>query len=694
MKSIINGAPGVVNYGVQDLSAAPSSRAPEEIPQHLPKYFIFAKKGPTSEELLTPAERLRMYGAETFAERSKYFNHQTMHSNGTASKGNAAMYVRIIPANAGPKPNVCVYLDVLETTVDVYEREEDGSIKTTVAGDPVVVSQTPGYRVKFVTDHRATYEEAAEFGNATIVNGDQTDASTGKQSKRYPLFEVEHSFQGESGNLAGFRLWAQNLKNQSTMPTKLMAREKVYPYSLAIIRKDATTGTSKAVETIFGEQSVSVSFKQDVIDPLTLTRLYIGERFVNSYQSLTDVKYARSFGEFGQISIYQANIDLLLKKFQAAEAPFLTEDSDFTADVADMHLFNFVTGTDSNNSPYNSYIFTDAVVGSPSVRFSQSTNVFAAGGSDGDMTHEEHALQVAAYMERYANENDELNDVAYHVESHIYDSGYPLDTKYALLNAISNRKDIFVHLSPSEYGQRALTAAEEYSLASALYSRASLHPESTWFGTSVYRVMIQGSAGRIRGSQYTERFPLTYSIGTKSAEYMGAGNGVWKNGKSFEGYPGSLIDDQFDLTLPWTPDDVRNRNWDVGLNWVQRMNHTEFFFPAYKTVYDDDTSVLTGYVTACAIIKLHKIVNEAQRRFTGRSDLTPAQFSKKVNDFVSESVKGIFDGRFIITPKCYFTSLDEVRNYSWTLPVEIQANGAKTVMTTYIVAKRMEDAAA
>lgn len=65
--------------------------------------------------------------------------------------------------------------------------------------------------------------------------------------------------------------------------------------------------------------------------------------------------------------------------------------------------------------------------------------------------------------------------------------------------------------------------------------------------------------------------------------------------------------------------------------------------------------------------------------------------TKRVNDFVSEQVRGKFDDRFVIRPRAYFTSLDEVRNYSWTLPIDIWAAGMKTVMTTYVVARRIED---
>ena len=688
MKTIINGAPGVVDYGVQDLSTLPYGRAPEELPQHLPKYFIYAQKGPSTEELLVGDERRLMYGDDTFAELSKYFNHQTLHSNGVNAEGNAAMYVRMIPTDAGPKPTICVALDVLPTQVDLYERNTDGSIKTDVAGDPIIVGHTAGYRVKFVVDSYDSVVAAENFGAASITAGDQTDTSTGVQSQRYPIFDLEHSFIGEAGNLSGIRLWAQNVDNVSALPSKLMSREKVYPYMMSVILKNAATGSAAPVATTFGEQQIAFCLKPDVRDPLTTTRLYFGERVVEDYQSLSDPRYAKKYGTFGRVKVYQNNIDLLLEKFQAAEAPFLDGDSDMTSDPADKYLFNFLTGSTTQNVPYHSFIFTDAT---NTVRFGQSTNVYAAGGSDGTMSHEHHAALVSEYMKRYQDPNDELNDIAYHVESHIYDTGFPLETKYDLINFISNRKDTFVLLAGSEYGQRALTAAEEYSVAAALQSRLALNPESVYFNTPVFRALIQSCVGKVRGSQVKNPVSLTYELGVKSAKYMGAGNGVWKNGSNFDGHPGSLVEKQTDLSIRWVPDDVRNRNWDVGLNWVSRYDRSSFYFPALKTVYSDDTSVLTSYLSACVIIQLNKIAHRAQRTFSGVSGLTPAQFTKRVNDYFSEQVRGKFDGRVVIRPRAYFTSLDEVRNYSWTLPIDVWFSGMKTVMTTYVVARRIED---
>lgn len=693
LKSIVNAAPGLLNHGVKDESIRAVPRVPQELPQHLPKFLIYAQKGPSvldaePEQLLVGNERIRMYGAETFTEGSPYFMHNNLFSNVVNKAGNAAMYVRLLGKNHGPKATLRLWLDVLPTTVDTYERNSDGSIKTNVAGDPIVTGSTPGYRVKFVVTNIESEANKNDFGNLTIVTGDQVDTTTGATSNRYPIMEMRHSFYGKDGNLAGIRIFPQNVANVGMLPSKMINKERAYPFNFGVIRKNTETGNTKYVETLFGEQYIMVTFKPDTIDPLTRMRLYIGERALTSYQNLTDVRYPLEYGEFGEIKMYQENIDLLLGLFQAAEAPFLSSDSDFTADEADKYMFNFITGTDTRNIPYHSYIFADSA---DSVRFSANSNVFAAGGDDGEMTLENYAAAAGEYIERYGNPNDELMDNAYHVESHLYDSGFPLATKYKLINFIAERKDTFIHLVPGEFGERKLTAAEELSVAMSLQSRLALYPESSYFGTEVYRGMITGGVGKIRGSEVQDYVSLCYEIAYKSARYMGAGNGVFRHEFNPEGEPGHIITEMYDISHRYIPTNIKLRNWDMGLNQAERFDRTSYYFPAMKTVYGEDSSVLTGYIFACILLTVNKSLSKCQRIFSGRSDLTPAQLTKKVNDWLSEDLKGKFDDRVIIRPKAHFTTLDEVRNFSWTVPCEVGGKGMRTVMTAYAVARRYTD---
>ena len=67
------------------------------------------------------------------------------------------------------------------------------------------------------------------------------------------------------------------------------------------------------------------------------------------------------------------------------------------------------------------------------------------------------------------------------------------------------------------------------------------------------------------------------------------------------------------------------------------------------------------------------------------------QLVDRVNEFVNDRVKDKFDGRFIIIPKATITDMDEIRGFSWTLPIVIGSPNMRTVMTTYVQAKRIQD---
>lgn len=686
---IVNAAPMVIDYGTEDLSTRLLPREPELIPQHLPKFFLFTQKGPTTPQLVVGNERNLMYGTDSFDLRGKYANHSTVFANLVNAEGNACMLQRVVADDAGPEATIIAWLDVLATDVDLYQRNADGSIATDALGDPIVVGTTTGFKVKWVvTNHASVADLQNEYGQLNIVAGDQVDPVTSVQSQRYPIFEMKASSLGEYGNTCGIRLWAPTVDSVAAMPTKLMANEKAYPYFVSMLRRPDALSAPVVSQTLFGEQRTMVTFKPDTIDPLTDAEMYVGEVLIDAYQNLTDLRYPKLYGDFGDMKVYQDNIELLLELFHAAEIPFIDSFSDITSAITDKHLFNFVTGVSSFNVPYHSFIFVDDT---NTVRFSEYTNVFAAGGADGTMDHATHATLVSAQMQRYLDPNDELQELAVNVESIIYDTGFPLDTKYDLCAFISQRRDTFVVLSTHDVEDRILSASEEHSLAIGLRTHLQMYPESDYFGTPVMRGMIMGRSAKLRNSQYTKYLPLSAEVAIKSAKYMGAGVGRWKNGSHFDGAPGSVVDYMYDINITWVPASVRNRNWDVGLNWVQAYDRRSYFFPALKTVYDNDTSVLNSYFTAMAICQLNKVAHSAWREFSGVSNLTNNQLVARVNDFVANRVMNRFDGRFVIKPEAFISDMDMLRGFSWTLPIKIYSPNLMTVMTAYVQAYRMED---
>jgi len=696
-QNIINAAPMVIDLGTQDLSTVQLPRVPDSVPQHLPKFYLYTQKGPTTPQLVSGAERINMFGQASFDYPGPYANHATIFSNLVDAQGNEQMIQRVVPDDAGPAANFLMSLDVLPTQVPLYQRNSDGSYALDANGAPIPTGvSVAGYKVKWVVTNQTTVAGLqSEFGQATIQPGDQVDTTVtpNVQSQRYPIFEFQASSQGAWGNLAGIRMWAPTAINNTSFPSTMMETLRAYPFYFAMVQAPNALTSPSVVPTILTDQYVETVFKPQSTDPTTGAQLYVGDVLIQSYQNVTDPTYPPVYGNFSQMAIYQNNLNLLLQEFYTSEATQIPPPNspssawfDITTNPNDLYLMNIASFVSSQNVPYATIIPVSAT---NSVTMSQYTNIMAGGGSDGTMNDANFNASVQNYLLQYLDPTNPVQDLARNVESIFYDSGYMLATKEAMCAVISQRHDVFVVLSTYDVTQPQLTQAQEMSVAITLRTRLQMFPESTYFGTPVMRGMIVGYSGTLLNSTYTKPLPLTAEIAIKSAIYMGASNGAWKSGYNFDGAPGSVLQYMVNPTIQWLPATVRNQAWSVGLNWVQSFDRRSVFFPAYKTVYNDDTSVLNSYFTAMAICQLNKVAHAAWRQFSGVSNLTNIQLATKTNDFITAQTQGKFDKRFVIQPAAFFTDMDVARGYSWTVPIKIYADNMKTVMTTYVQAYRM-----
>lgn len=699
--TILNAAPMTNMLGTQDLSKRALVAEAEVLPTHLPKVYIYAKKGPTTPQLAVGGSRTSMYGVDSFDLRKPWANHATVLSNVLNAKGNSQMIQRIKPTDAGPPASIRIYLDVVQAAIQQYDRNSDGSIALDNDGAPIPSDSTVnGFRAKWVIStipvpvlhddgQGNTFYDTDTFGIAPVVPGDQV--VNGTQSLRYPIMDLRVSDFGSYGNDLGIRLWAPTTKSSLPVDERVIGNEKVYPFRMACVgRKDALS-TPRIIETLSAEQFINVSFKPDTIDRNTESELYIGNVFVQSYSDTSSIGLPPVYGPFGGAHLYSTNVDELVRMFYVAEQPFFDDLSDFKGEDGEAHRFNLVSGTSSAGVPYSSF---QLVTDSNGVRFGENATIYAKGGDDGTMTELLFAESVAAELLEYANENSVLQDTARYPESIFYDSGFPLATKYAACSMIALRKDIAVILSTHDTSGPALTASQESSLAIALKTRLQMYPESDYFGTPAMRGMIVGRSGKMLNSQYRKALPLTLEIASKAAGYMGAGNGIWTANESFDHAPASEVSMFVDVNVTFTPSSVRNKDWANGLVWVESYDRRSLYFPALKTVYDDDSSVLNSFFTMMAICELEKVGERARRRFSGVSSLTNPQLIERVNKFVNDSVEGRFDKRFVIVPETFFTAADTQRGYSWTLNIRIYAANMKTVMSLSIQSYRIEDLAA
>lgn len=697
MQSIVNAAPVHLMFGTEDVSTRAIELAPLEMPAHLPKFYGFAKRGPNTPQLVVGGSRTLIYGAESFTEGSPYFTHATLYSNEVNAAGNAQMFERLIPEDAGPVANLLISLELLKDMLDDYERNADGSYKLDANEDPIPLpTKIEGYKRFWHVTHITDKADVGKFGNAPKKAGlltgvDKDGAAT--TSQIYPWMELRTSSIGSDGNNTGVRIWAPTITSTSAFDTRILSTGKQYPFRVSVMRRDDEYSTGSPVTANSGEKNVLVTHKPNGVNNVTGANFDIRTTFIESYQNVNDPAYPTQLGDFGKLNMYDSNIEEVLKLLFEAEKAYLVANPLATGDIMptdnidSRYKMNVYGVCNYDNAPYHTLV-GDSTNGIVMTEFTQQYN---AGGDDGTMDHATLDKMVASRIQEYADPNSRLQSMALNVENTFYDSGFTRETKLKLTSFIARRKDTFLWLSTHEHGYPRKSASEESSMAIGLRTQAQLYPESDYYGTPVMRCAIMGRVGKLRSSLWVDDVSPLLEVCGKMSAYLGAGNGQWRAGGNFSGAPGSVLSRIYDVNENYTPAAQRNRDWENGLNWVEAFDMQRNSIPALKTVYTNDTSVLTSVLTVYAICNLERIADQAWIQFRGRDDLTRLQLKEKVEGFVYKSIENKFDNRYQVIPEVFFTDADKSRGYSWQLRNNIYANNMLTVQTSHVRAHRMED---
>lgn len=694
MSDIINAAPMVIDQGTRDLSTRVIPSSPLTIPQHLPKFYLFAEKGPSGPTYIDfdNASLTQVFGDDTFDVNKKYYTHQTPFVQAAAAAANNCVIHRLFAPDAKDRANLALYLDVLPTQVPLYIKNSDGSLDLDDNGNPVTQKDgdgndmtISGYKVTWVMDKTIAPVGEYQRGLLTQRNGIQVDGAV--QSTQYPIFEFAAESAGEGGNKLAVKLYAGLQTDLVPFQTNILNDGKMYPFYFSLVKiVDTITGKTNSVLNSFGAQYTKFVAQNNGIDPASGAVIDLKKVVTDQYIGLP----ASTNTGLGDAYLYQSNLDAVLQMLYDTEKNISDShrDSIINNSENNIHAINFLSFTSSNGSPYQSIKLVDTA---DSVRLTKNTNLFLSGSTDGTITEDLLDSLVIADMDNYNNSLHEYNDLVMHPESIIYDSGFSLAAKKAMAKFIARRKDTFTILSTYAHDAPSIALPDQYSVAIALKTMMELYPESATFGTPVMRGMIIGGSGNLINSLYIKRVPLTYEVLHKAARYMGAKNGAWKNGFSFDRAPLSVLSQIKNIDVTWVPTSTRNTLWSTGLNFVLNYEVRRQFFPALQTVYENDTSVLNSFFTAVAISYLNKIEHAAWREFTGSMSLTNAQLEEQVNQFVADQVKDKFDGKFVIIPDCQVTELDAIRGFSWTLNIKLYSANMKSVMTAMVSAYRIED---
>lgn len=722
MSIIKNASPQVILLGAEDKSTRVVAPDSIPLPQHLPLFMIYAKKGSTERELVDASMANVLYGEETFDSNEPYYNHATRFLAAALGSPNICMVKRIVPEDAGARSNIALYIDVLESNIPNYVRNSYGKLiadenTNDYKVDPVQPT-IPGYKIKFITEYYSKEKDLGSLSPKEGVQSENINNADGSVTKRvstmYPILQAIAKNQGEAYNHVGFSI---NTLTGDNFDSSTAAKLKNMLYSFSLYTRDDEKSSPSLVSSLYGETAVNFTFLEKALDPTTTLRIDFEYMFKNNWFNETDSLKSLKYEDYEGIHIYHDYYDTVLKKLMAKEKAYvsLTEQTwsdgedastigwyDFsTADQTKLDeeygLINPFSAKTSKEIKYFTFCIADEnptlAKNQKEVNVSADTPIFLNGGSDGTLNNENFEAGVVEEMAKYIDSDSRYQDLAINVESVLYDSGFTLETKKKLINFISLRKDTAIMLSTHDdsIGTKVQTLAERRAIALALGNRIKLAPESSYFGTHVCRGVVIPFTGYLRDGSSDNPVPGTYWLLTKACKMMGKSTGSWDVSAIFDKYPGNLIDNLIDIQPEFIPAGIKPTLWDEGLVWAQPFDRSSFHVPALQTVYDNDTSVLNSYFPMMALCTINKVAHKVWRELTGTTDMTDAEFIEFCTIKFQNKLNGIFGDIVKTVPVVEITEKDAARGYSWTATVKMYGGVMKTVMTFQTQVYRFSD---
>lgn len=675
--------PRVVFKGFKDDSIKPIIREPDTSAQHYPIFADFYERGPTI-PVPVSSDPGALYGSKSFDPRSIYYNHQKPYQTKILGQGNGLVIQRLIPPNA-KKAAVALTLEVIESTIPVWDRNADGSVKRDSQGQRI--QQMNGADPVTTTGHKLrwgyVYNTEAQGGNPAVsvfelqqTTGGPMSVGGGTQSTVYPIFAFGENF-GAYGNDIGVRLSAPVKGQPNEGNIDLMKDVKALIYRLQFVENDRN-GTPVVQPTIARENSVDFAVKDGVYDPVTNVD-YRWEDIGRAYTNVDATDGPLAFGPMPELKIYNEHInsilDLLFQSEVAAHA---------AAEPNGKHAINFLTGKDFDGNDHYGFVYDGGVVMGP------NTVHYAQGGVDGDIDNSTLDTAVETFMQDWEVPNYELKDMLRYPISDIYDTGFGYDTKIALLKALTHRRNMYVTLSTHTDGGPSLSNIEENSLAVSMVAQVALFPESVFHGTAACRCTIVGSNGVAKDIPIRKKISMSYDLAGKRAAFGGAGSGRLVAAKSYDDSPGNIISGIVGVNNAYKPLPIRHAAWDTSLNYVQYRTSNEQFWPAIQTVYRNAGSNLNDEVNVRILCNLVLIGERIWADFVNNKQPKEVFKSEATTRF-NQMVDRAYAGRMVIEPNFYFTNEDDARGWSWHFDITAYGNPARLVQNLNIITKRQSD---
>lgn len=673
--SMTSSLPRTEVLGFKDVSGQGQPLEIIDLPIFLPFSPLFTAWGPSTTANLVSGDGFNaIYGAETFHAGSPFLSHQAAMIQKVMQAGGMGLVRRLRPESASTS-TLRIWVDVVEDDIPEYERNADGTYRRE-NGQLVETGDTvSGYRIRFHADEPGE----ASLRTATPQQGTLVGLG-GAPSTMYPLFDVAARFFGSRGDNYGLRLSAPTTNSRTPINAELVEEQGAYLYRVSVMQRVNKNSSGSPLNTLDGEPSLEISLKKGVVDPKTNINYGYDKRVLKAYED-NDPDVFAGYGPLETFHVYEDYLGTVLEMLHTTEKDYGLINSEVTPE----QTINLFGATDVNGVPYHSVIIEGPSQGG--VLFGEATTHWLSGGSDGDIDAETYDQMVLEELTMFGEGEVPYADRASFPMSAFIDTGFSLDTKFAMANIMSVRPDAWVAASTQDVLEDLNTPEEDSSIGAMLRNTLAMVPESEFYNTGACRAIVLKHAGTYLDTEYTGILPFTVDFAAKLAAYMGSPR--MRSGYALDDGQTRVVSRFVDHNAQFRHIKPRNKDWQAGITAAEPFDHRgRVFIPGMQTIYHDNTSVLNSFFPMAICCHLNRLGELAWRMFTGDSRKSAQRYASDVDRFLDGQIKDRYDGRADITPRSYYTAADTRRGYSWHTDIEGLFDGMKTVESLTIIAGR------
>ena len=565
----------------------------ETLPLFRPIFFARTQQGPVGvpQWVATYNDAKTVFGEGTFDESTEYFSREALYLKQLFAR-QGAFIVRMASSDAA-YGSMVLELQVKKVSVKQYETDANGQWKLDAdTGERIPLTDSSGAEVS---------EDGVELKWTTrplVLTGDNPESITnlkpttyGSGSSEYtiyPILAVKAKSVGAFANDIGIKFFA----DIDNMDTTLVNDVDSIQYSFGAVKKTYGQSTVSAILSSLQNQFETFVAKPDQMDSR-----------VDREVSFTDVieNYYEDELPF-EMNLYTDNIKEIGKIIQEVEP-----DDATIAD--DPFLVNLTSEYNIDDVPMQHVVFSED---DDAITLSDTYICYLTGGADGDITDEAIEALTRQYLDDLVY--PELLDQPRYPFTAIIDTGVSIDTKESFISFLGKHDAFKVILSTQDSNMgRFNTKAEDLSMGASLYASCLLQPESVEVGTECCRAEIYQQAGYLADSTYDKIIPSTLDIMLKKSRYQST--------TTITGQPTGLPNSEITLFKKWnwTPCDAdhKQKSWDSGLNYFQHYDMTGIHWPAMRTVYRYDTSVLANALFTDVVVIVKHLARYNWSRFSG-----------------------------------------------------------------------------